>query len=85
MQLDILQNQFKAIDIWAIGCIFAELLTAEPIFLCREEDIKSTTPYHPDQLKKIFSVMGFPTEHDWSDLKKMPEYGKLLKDFNRDE
>uniref|UniRef100_A0AC35FMZ2 Protein kinase domain-containing protein n=1 Tax=Panagrolaimus sp. PS1159 TaxID=55785 RepID=A0AC35FMZ2_9BILA len=29
----------KAIDIWAIGCIFAELLTAEPIFYCREEDI----------------------------------------------
>src|SRR2546425_3923170 len=26
-------------DIWAIGCIFAELLTAEPIFLCRQEDI----------------------------------------------
>ena len=25
----------KAIDIWAIGCIFAELLTSEPIFHCR--------------------------------------------------
>ena len=27
----------KAIDIWAIGCIFAELLTSEPIFHCRQE------------------------------------------------
>merc|ERR1712029_16332 len=26
----------KAIDIWAIGCIFAELLTSEPIFHCRQ-------------------------------------------------
>lgn len=25
----------KAIDTWAIGCIFAELLTTEPIFHCR--------------------------------------------------
>ena len=31
----------KAIDIWAIGCIFAELLTYEPIFLSRQEDIKT--------------------------------------------
>ena len=31
----------KAIDIWAIGCIFAELLTSEPIFHCRQEDIKT--------------------------------------------
>ena len=47
-------------DIWAIGCIFAELLTAEPIFHCRQEDIKTSNPYHRDQLDRIFSVMGFP-------------------------
>ncbi|KAG0715742.1 Cyclin-dependent kinase 8 [Chionoecetes opilio] len=40
----------KAIDIWAIGCIFAELLTSEPIFHCRQEDIKTSNPYHHDQL-----------------------------------
>uniref|UniRef100_A0A8C3ASE4 Cyclin-dependent kinase 8 n=1 Tax=Cyclopterus lumpus TaxID=8103 RepID=A0A8C3ASE4_CYCLU len=50
----------KAIDIWAIGCIFAELLTSEPIFHCRQEDIKTSNPYHHDQLDRIFNVMGFP-------------------------
>jgi cyclin-dependent kinase 8/11 len=66
----------KAIDIWAIGyfyffisqnknflyirCIFAELLTYEPIFHCKQEDIKTSTPYHHDQLDRIFSVMSFP-------------------------
>jgi len=49
-----------AADIWAIGCIFAELLTSEPIFLCRQEDIKTNNPYHHDQLDRIFTVMGFP-------------------------
>lgn len=47
-------------DIWAIGCIFAELLTSEPIFHCRQEDIKTSNPYHHDQLDRIFNVMGFP-------------------------
>uniref|UniRef100_A0A915JLF4 Cyclin-dependent kinase 8 n=1 Tax=Romanomermis culicivorax TaxID=13658 RepID=A0A915JLF4_ROMCU len=73
----------KAIDIWAVGCIFAELLTSEPIFHCRQEDIKTSNPYHQDQLDRIFSVMGFPTEKDWRDLREMPEHQKLSSDFKR--
>ncbi|KAE9555935.1 hypothetical protein FO519_000791 [Halicephalobus sp. NKZ332] len=71
----------KAIDIWAIGCIFAELLTSEPIFFCREEDIKTSNPYHQEQLHRIFNVMGYPSEKDWHDLKRMPDYPKLVNDF----
>ncbi|XP_055337813.1 cyclin-dependent kinase 8-like isoform X3 [Paramacrobiotus metropolitanus] len=73
----------KAIDIWAIGCIFAELLTSEPIFHCRQEDIKTSNPYHHDQLDRIFNVMGFPHEKDWEDIRKMPEHPKLMTDFKR--
>ncbi|CAL8133679.1 unnamed protein product [Orchesella dallaii] len=73
----------KAIDIWAIGCIFAELLTSEPIFHCRQEDIKTSNPYHHDQLDRIFNVMGFPLEKEWEDIRKMPEHPTLLKDFKR--
>ena len=43
----------KAIDIWAIGCIFAELLTSEPIFHCRQEDIKTRSGVN----NIIFSVL----------------------------
>uniref|UniRef100_A0A8C6Q275 Cyclin-dependent kinase 8 n=1 Tax=Nothobranchius furzeri TaxID=105023 RepID=A0A8C6Q275_NOTFU len=70
-------------DIWAIGCIFAELLTSEPIFHCRQEDIKTSNPYHHDQLDRIFNVMGFPADKDWEDIKKMPEHSTLMKDFRR--
>lgn len=73
----------KAIDIWAIGCIFAELLTSEPIFHCRQEDIKTSNPYHHDQLNRIFDVMGFPQEKDWENIKTMPEHPTLIKDFKR--
>ncbi|XP_031692927.1 cyclin-dependent kinase 19-like isoform X2 [Oncorhynchus kisutch] len=71
------------IDIWAIGCIFAELLTSEPIFHCRQEDIKTSNPFHHDQLDRIFSVMGFPADKDWEDIRKMPEFPTLQKDFRR--
>lgn len=42
------------IDIWAIGCIFAELLTTRPIFHCnhKPEDNKTSDPYHYDQLER---------------------------------
>ena len=73
----------KAIDIWAIGCIFAELLTSEPIFHCRQEDIKTSNPYHHDQLDRIFKVMGFPLDKEWEDIRKMPEHSTLLRDFKR--
>lgn len=73
----------KAIDIWAIGCIFSELLTYEPIFHCKQEDIKTSNPYHQDQLHRIFDVMGYPLEKDWEDIKKMPEYNQFSKDFKK--
>uniref|UniRef100_A0A914HJ27 Cyclin-dependent kinase 8 n=1 Tax=Globodera rostochiensis TaxID=31243 RepID=A0A914HJ27_GLORO len=72
-----------AIDIWAIGCIFAELLTTEPIFVCREEDNKQT-PYHREQLERIFFVMGYPKREEWPDMLRMPGYDKLKDDFTKD-
>lgn len=64
------------IDIWAIGCIFAELLTSEPIFHCRQEDIKTSNPFHHDQLDRIFSVMGFPAGNLFSFSKYLSHISK---------
>jgi len=44
------------IDIWAVGCILAELLLRVP-FLPGDSDL--------DQLTKIFMAMGTPTEENW--------------------
>ncbi|VDO14300.1 unnamed protein product [Rodentolepis nana] len=70
----------KAIDIWAIGCIFAELLTFEPIFHCRQEDIKTSTPYHKEQLERIFRVMGYPSDETWLEMRTMPDFPQLSRD-----
>jgi len=50
----------KAIDLWAVGCIMAELITARPLFY-NKEDTKGKDPYNKDQLHAIFSCLGFPS------------------------
>lgn len=53
----------KAVDMWAIGCIFGELLALKPIFKGEEAkmDGKKHVPFQRSQLTKIFEIMGTPT------------------------
>ncbi|CAG8836494.1 25227_t:CDS:2, partial [Racocetra persica] len=69
----------KAIDIWAVGCIFAELLTLRPIFKGEEAkmDNKKSVPFQKNQLTKIFEILGKPTKEQWFDIEKQPEYSQL--------
>lgn len=53
------------IDMWAVGCILGELLLRVPIFP-GECDL--------DQLTKIFSVFGDPTEETWPGIKSLSDY-----------
>lgn len=77
----------KAIDVFSIGCIFAELLTNVPIFHCLydKNEQNSRSPYQFNQMHKMFSVLGFPTTKDWEDLKVMPEFDKLTREFSRNK
>lgn len=45
-----------SIDMWSVGCIFAELMLRVPYF-AGDSDI--------DQLGKIFAALGTPTEANW--------------------
>lgn len=53
------------VDIWAVGCILAELLLRVP-FLPGETDLS--------QMDKIFSVFGTPTEEIWPGVKLLPDF-----------
>lgn len=53
------------IDIWAVGCILAELLLRVP-FLPGETDL--------DQLNQIFKVLGSPSEEDWPHVSSLPHF-----------
>ena len=54
-----------ALDVWSAGCIFVELFLGRPLF--RGED-------EVDQLARIFSVLGVPTDETWPDVSCLRKY-----------
>lgn len=80
-------------DIWAIGCIYAELLSLRPIFKGDEAkiDSKKQLPFQRDQMGKICEVLGpidrgLITEtsadtsgNKWPSIIHMPEYRTYMK------
>eukprot|EP00741_Cyanophora_paradoxa_P019480 tig00021127_g18805.t1 len=73
-----------AIDMWSVGCIFAELLTRRPLFPGKNEI---------DQLDQIFKKCGTPDEQSWPEASKLPWYHmfkpqrpmqrRLMEDFKQ--
>lgn len=59
------QKYSTAVDMWSIGCIFAELLTKEPLFPGKVEI---------DQVDRIFKLLGTPAEETWPGLSKLPHF-----------
>ena len=53
------------VDMWAVGCIFAELMLRKP-YLPGNSDI--------DQLGKIYAALGTPTEETWPGHTTLPDY-----------
>jgi len=54
-----------AVDVWSIGCIFAEMITRRPLFPGDSEI---------DELFRIFRVLGTPTEESWPGVTSLTDY-----------
>eukprot|EP00262_Sarcandra_glabra_P019788 TRINITY_DN7620_c0_g1_i1.p1 TRINITY_DN7620_c0_g1~~TRINITY_DN7620_c0_g1_i1.p1 ORF type:complete len:515 (+),score=85.81 TRINITY_DN7620_c0_g1_i1:227-1771(+) len=57
-----------AVDMWSVGCIFAELLHGKPILPGKNE---------PEQLNKIYELCGAPDEVNWPGVSKIPWYNNF--------
>lgn len=53
------------VDIWSVGCIFAEMVNGRPLF-------PGTT--EADQLQKIFKTLGTPTIEIWQTARELPDW-----------
>lgn len=64
-----------AIDLWAIGCIFGELLCLRPMFKGEETkaDNKKSVPFQKHQMQKIMEVLGVPDARTWPTLGDYPD------------
>jgi len=58
----------ERVDMWAVGCIMAEMFNTSPLFP-GENDI--------DQLACVFRVMGTPTASSWPTVTELPDYNKI--------
>mmetsp|Transcript_3726 Transcript_3726/g.5509 ORF Transcript_3726/g.5509 Transcript_3726/m.5509 type:complete len:347 (+) Transcript_3726:38-1078(+) len=61
------------VDIYAIGCIFVEMLNGCPLFP-GDSDI--------DQLRRVITAFGVQNEESWPGVSKLPDYDKILFDRN---
>jgi cyclin-dependent kinase 2 len=57
------------VDVWSIGCIFAEMINQKPLFQGDSEI---------DELFKIFRVLGTPTEATWPGISTLPDYKDIF-------
>ncbi|KAF9423446.1 hypothetical protein HW555_001255 [Spodoptera exigua] len=63
-ELLLLSSEYSAaIDMWSVGCIFAELVTLQPLFPGKSE---------MDQLNKIFRELGTPSDTIWPGFSSLP-------------
>lgn len=54
-----------ALDIWATGCIFGELLYHKPLLPGKDEQ---------EQIHRICNLLGTPSPRIWPDIVKLPSY-----------
>mmetsp|Transcript_6564 Transcript_6564/g.24370 ORF Transcript_6564/g.24370 Transcript_6564/m.24370 type:complete len:512 (+) Transcript_6564:199-1734(+) len=59
-----------SVDCWAAGCVLGELVLRKPLFP-GQSDI--------DQLARIFTLLGTPTEEIWPGLRSLPDYVEYAK------
>jgi serine/threonine protein kinase len=62
------EDYLLGVDIWSIGCIFAEFFTLKPVFQVRNET---------EALERAFKILGSPTESNSGHLFKLKKYNDL--------
>ena len=60
------------VDVWSIGCIFAEMSNGRPLVTGTSE---------VDQLDRIFRLFGTPTRKTYPSISDLPDYTPTLPEY----
>ncbi|KAJ6442024.1 cell division control protein 2 [Purpureocillium lavendulum] len=63
------------VDMWSVGCIFAEMCTRKPLFPGDSEI---------DEIFKIFRILGTPSEDLWPGVTSYPDFKSSFPKWQRD-
>ncbi|KAL8723508.1 MAG: hypothetical protein Q9225_000241 [Loekoesia sp. 1 TL-2023] len=63
------------VDMWSVGCIFAEMCTRKPLFPGDSEI---------DEIFKIFRLLGTPNDQDWPGVTSFPDFKPSFPKWARD-
>ncbi|KAI9666021.1 MAG: Cyclin-dependent kinase catalytic subunit [Bathelium mastoideum] len=64
------------VDMWSVGCIFAEMCTRKPLFPGDSEI---------DEIFKIFRTLGTPSEEDWPGVTSFPDFKPSFPKWQRND
>ncbi|CAM0140778.1 unnamed protein product [Umbelopsis sp. WA50703] len=65
-----------SVDMWSVGCIFAEMVTLRPLFPGDSQI---------DELFRIFRILGTPTEEHWNGVTSLPDYSPTFPQWKGEE
>lgn len=63
----------NGVDVWSLGCIFAEMILRKPLFPGDSEI---------DQLFRIFRTLGTPCEETWPGVTQLSDYKSVFPRFD---
>lgn len=63
-------NYKFSLDMWAVGCILAEMVLENPLF--RGNSINN-------QMDKIFRILGYPTQESWPSMELYPLTNSIIQ------
>ena len=63
-------NYGLPVDMWSVGCIFAEMASGVPMFNAKTEH---------EQLLRMFKILGSPTKDTWPSMSKYPNTKTMME------
>ena len=72
-----MKNYTEKVDVWSLGCVFAEMYSRIPLFYTAKDPV--------NLMEQILMLMGSPDKEYWPELEDLPLYNQIFvkKEFKK--